>query len=217
MKKLLILIFLLFYSIGYCQITWSEWYAEDSIVSNQKRYNNDTTLFLENVFINGKLNRLEYYDNGALKIKAHIRQESFDTIWYPITMELDTYYLETHFSDKENGKYIEYYLNGNIKKCGNYRSGLVGKWKHYWENSEIQLIIDWDKNGYMKNNSEYSSSGRLEKKGRYIRLGKEEYKIGVWRYFLANGKLDKKVIHKKPSKAIIPKNEQTLKSLKGHH
>lgn len=92
------------------------------------------------------------------------------------------YYLD----GKQDGKWIEFYKNGNIKSIINWKNGrLDGKYIIY-ENNGMKSTEATYKEG--KENGEYFlyySNGSYRTKGAYS-MGKP---IGVWEYYYENGKL----------------------------
>ena len=92
------------------------------------------------------------------------------------------YYLDGN----QDGKWIEFYKNGNIKSIINWKNGrLDGKYIIY-ENNGMKSTEATYKEG--KENGEYFlyySNGSYRTKGAYS-MGKP---IGVWEYYDENGKL----------------------------
>ncbi len=102
--------------------------------------------------------------------------------------ERDRYYFKT---GKADGKWINFYKNGNLKSIRNWKDGkLNGKYIIYLENGNKVSEVDYT-NG--KENGKYIifyPNGQLRIMGQYF----EGKPIGTWKYFNENGKLTGKSI-----------------------
>ena len=92
---------------------------------------------------------------------------------------------------RQDGKWISFYKNGNIKSIVNWKDGkLNGKYVIYENNgrkSTETIYKDGKENGYY---FLYNPNGTYRTKGAYS-MGKP---IGEWEYYDKNGKLTNKVI-----------------------
>ncbi|MBS9776002.1 MAG: toxin-antitoxin system YwqK family antitoxin [Fusobacterium sp.] len=102
--------------------------------------------------------------------------------------ERDRYYFKT---GKANGKWINFYKNGNLKSIRNWKDGkLNGKYIIYLENGNKVSEVHYT-NG--KENGKYIlfyPNGQLRIEGQYI----EGKPVGTWKYFSEDGKLTGKNI-----------------------
>jgi hypothetical protein len=83
-----------------------------------------------------------------------------------------------------HGLYSSFYLNGNLKEKGNFKSGLKnGQWTTWYENGKIKEIIIWKKGIRSNTTFNYNMDGELLSTTQY-RKGKPNgyqllYKNGV--------------------------------------
>ena len=96
-----------------------------------------------------------------------------------------------YLNGKQDGKWISFYKNGNIKSIINWKDGkLNGKYIIYENNgmkSTETVYKDGKENGYYYL---YNTNGTYRTKGAYV-MGKP---VGEWEYYDKNGKLKDKVI-----------------------
>jgi antitoxin component YwqK of YwqJK toxin-antitoxin module len=88
------------------------------------------------------------------------------------------------------GKWENYYLNGNLKSKGEYKDGKkFGKWTYYFTNGEVE------QEGYFNKNGEYTGEWKwYYENGNLLR--KEEYKRGKREGFLEEYSIDSELITK---------------------
>ncbi|MEW5818312.1 MAG: hypothetical protein AB1798_23355, partial [Spirochaetota bacterium] len=104
-----------------------------------------------------------YYDN--LRIREEILSQT-DSVWmfsyyYPNGIAKQ---LKTKIKDREQGKSISYYENGNIKSTGIVNGfQFVGLWTWYYDNGVIQKQIDFDSLGGLNGKYvEYYNNGKIK-------------------------------------------------------
>lgn len=118
-----------------------------------------------------KIDKVYYLKNSSTPFTGKI-SEGKDRFYY--------------LNGKQDGKWIEFYRNGNIKSIINWKNGkLDGKYIIY-ENNGMKATETIYKEG--KENGEYFlyySNGNYRTKGAYS-MGKP---IGTWEYYDINGKL----------------------------
>ena len=79
------------------------------------------------------------------------------------------YLIKTHTEKYDNGKWVEYYESGEVKKEGNYVDGKkVGKWVLYYESGKVEVeenFVDGKQEGKSVG---YYESGKVEIEKNYV-------------------------------------------------
>lgn len=146
---------------------------------------------LYSICLQGQTLRYVYHDEDKSKLK-------------------EMYYVQDTISNVLEGKYLSYYINGNIESEGQFiNNETVGKWKFYYETGKQKMV------GVVKRNSSdgfweyfyesgiksmegeisnqkrrgewkiYYESGRLKEKGSFVNNKRE----GPWQEFFEDGQV----------------------------
>jgi hypothetical protein len=89
---------------------------------------------------NKKSDILNYYDDGSIHYSGNGSFEEREDVWKWYTTDGILIKLETYDNNKLDGKYKEFYTNGNLKVDGRYDNGVkdLTKWKCYNNNGSIK-------------------------------------------------------------------------------
>ena len=73
------------------------------------------------------------------------------------------YLIKTHTEKYDNGKWVEYYESGEVKKEGNYVDGKKeGKWVEYYENGKVWVEGNFVNGKKVGKWVEYDESGKVK-------------------------------------------------------
>ncbi len=185
MKNILSAIFILLYHLVPAQIKQKEY---QPVYVNYPDYTVKTTVIAQNKKVNVD-RALTYYWYSANKI-----QETMGGIE----------------GKALHGLYSAFYLNGNLKEKGVFKTGVKnGEWTTWYENGKIKEIITWKKGIRSKSSFNYNSEGAI--------VSSSEYKNGKLNGYLVqykNGAVLEKKKYKDGIEVIIKVKEKKEKKEK---
>ena len=86
----------------------------------------------------------------------------------------------TDSQGRRQGKWVDYYSNGQIRYEGQFKNGnCQGEFKYYDEQGHLKATNNYDKSGNRALNKTYSPDGTLIATGYYLNQKKD----GEWRYY----------------------------------
>jgi antitoxin component YwqK of YwqJK toxin-antitoxin module len=164
-------ILLISQQVAHSQFHRISWTDKESKIEDQIRTWPNGKLKTQNKSENGKLVRYQYFNDGAIQLKAEIvKKISTDTItiYDPETYEA-VIEIEYHNIDRLEGKYEEYYQNNKLKAIGTRKDNIrIGQWREYWKNDKPKIERFYLTNGLPNGLSkEYYENGQLKEVGRY--------------------------------------------------
>jgi antitoxin component YwqK of YwqJK toxin-antitoxin module len=192
-----------------------QWPWDSTETDQQIQYWGDGGIKAENKRLGDQLFRFQYYENGALQLKAAIQQHrGIDTIitFDPETLERSQIQYKRNFHDWPSGPYLEFFPDGNVKAKGEVDGKKhLGKWLEYWANGNLKREIHYDEKGFKAGPyREYYENGNLKVSGAYkVEMVTEkrlcfnpetfqeyeceieveqEVQTGEWRYYDESGK-----------------------------
>jgi len=167
--------------IGECKIYYNDGQLQRIIqyddkgdaIGEWKWYHPNGKLQSVQNYENGKVTKMEYYDEQGNKIKT---TESSINVVAP-----------NENSGTTNGTIYITYKNGKLKESGKYdRNGKqTGEWKYYTQNEVLESIgqhLNGKKHGEW---IDFYPNGKILKKGNYTN-GKQ---VGEWKTYYSNGQL----------------------------
>jgi antitoxin component YwqK of YwqJK toxin-antitoxin module len=89
----------------------------------------------------------------------------------------------TDSQGRRQGKWVDYYSNGQIRYEGQFKNGnCQGEFKYYDEQGNLKATNEFDKSGERALNKTYAPNGRVIATGDYLNQKKD----GEWKYYDAN-------------------------------
>lgn len=86
----------------------------------------------------------------------------------------------TDSQGRRQGKWVDYYANGQIRYEGQFKNGFCqGEFKYYDEQGNLKATNTYDKSGNKALNKTYSPNGTLIATGYYLNQKKD----GEWKYY----------------------------------
>ncbi|CAN5425793.1 hypothetical protein BH10BAC1_BH10BAC1_21340 [soil metagenome] len=172
--------------------TSESYYIKDSLDGLSRFWSDKGNLIRETDYSQGKLiSNFEYYENHALRLEEYYLNDSIniETGWWPSIKKYELGYI----NGIENGKWIQWYKNGNKANEGIYLPNLrddtlsnkyesgPGLSSYTFKKTKNGKWIYWYDNGKMMREENYSNTGLKE---------------GVWKYYNIEEKLIKEENYK---------------------
>jgi antitoxin component YwqK of YwqJK toxin-antitoxin module len=206
------------YSSGYEDGEWEYFYKNGQTESKGSYENGKQIGEWNNYYENSQLASTSNFENGleSGRCIAYYENGNTMTVWNSAKGRLNgpfEYYYEsgklsykgTYKNDKVDDKWEYYYENGNKSSEGGYKDGEdIGKWTYWYESGKLKEILEHENSEDFKIIEAYNINGNATVKdgtGNYSYFNedgsvsstgavKEGKKIGLWKIYDSNGKLE---------------------------
>lgn len=107
----------------------------------------------------------------------------FPLIFSTEVLNAQNTYNQTDKQGRRQGKWLEYYENGQVRYCGRFKNDMPsGEFLYYSEDGKLIAKNKFTKDGHESESEMYAADGKIVAKGNYF----DKKKNGKWCYFSDN-------------------------------